>query len=314
MRCLKTIGIYFLLACPLYGQMDSVQQINMVRGLAEFRKELLADSNNAIAFGVLSVEAKRFSESTNSSIIFNYMWPDLYFMDWDEKYPYRYSSYFQNTNIFSKNNVNVDQINNDNHYLRSAINYGFYERTYPFKIRKNKEIELEIDLFNIQKNYQILDYGPGLMCLAPILCSIYDSISIYQAITASGDGYIYSKNFISRFNSFKENSQIIVKKINHLTVPVFTGLYDLVIFNYPFQENNNLETVFKATRKALKPNGYMFIMKMHDCNKFTNPKMHTISTKQLLKALKKSGFIIEKRLDLNCKYVYKCKISDEIKN
>lgn len=294
--------------------MDSLQQINMVRGLAEFRKELLADSNKAIAFGVLSTESKRFSDLTKGSIIFNYMWPDLYFMDMDKLYPYRYSAYFAKTNIFAKNNVNVDQINNENHYLRSSINYGFFERDYPFKIRKNKDIEYEIELLNIKKQDRIFDYGPGMMCLAPILCSIYDSISIYQALTVKDKDSVYSKNFICRFSSFKENSQIILKKINELTVPVFNGLYDLVIFNCPFENADELETVFKATKKVLKDDGYMFIMQVYDCNKFAYPKIHTISNIEILKTLKKSGFKVENRLELKCKYVYKCKISDEIKN
>ena len=292
------LALVYILLVPwsLSSQLDSMHRFKMVSGLSKFRDELMADTCKALAFGVLSAETKRLAEKTSCKLIFNYMWPDLFFMGMDDCNPYRYASAFDEESVFRKMNIHVDQINNENHYLRSAINYGFFEREYPFKINKNIDIEKELGLLQIQMNDRIFDYGPGMMCLAPILCSIYDSIIVYQALTLQDNVYVYIKNFTNKFRSFKSGSKIELKKIAHYTFPLFEGTYDKIIINYPLQNKDDLTSLFKAAKLALKPNGYLFIMQLHACDEITNPIMETISNDKIIRKINKSGFIVETRL------------------
>lgn len=305
------LALVYILLVPwsLSSQLDSMHRFKMVSGLSKFRDELMADTSKTLAFGVLSAETKKIAKLKNLNYIFKSMCPDLYYMDMNEGFPNRYSTYFDTKSIFTLQNINVDQINNENHYLRSSINYGFLERDYPFKIKYNIEIEKELEYLDIQINDRIFDYGPGMMCLAPILCSIYDSITVYQALSGRNLGKVYAENFISQFNSFRNGSQIKHKKIEHFTVPVFGGLYDVIIFNYPFQPNFNLNKLFTATKLALKKDGHLIIMELRDCDDFLNPEMEIIPGNTMVKKLKQAGFLVESRLDLKCKYLYKCKIA-----
>lgn len=304
------LALVYILLVPwsLSSQLDSMHRFKMVSGLSKFRDELMADTNKALAFGVLSAEAKRIAKIRNYGPIFNYMWPDLYFMEMNERYPHRYSSYFDSNSIFSKNNINVDQINNENHYLRSSINYGFYEREYPFKIKNNMDIERELEFLDIQENDCIFDYGPGMMCLAPILCSIYDSITVYQALSGRYFGHVYNDNFISHFNSFKNGSQNLIIEIAPYTVPVFNGLYDLIFINFPIQINFDIDKLIIGIKQSLKKDGNLIIMHLHGCEGPHIQQLETLSYSKILNKLRKSGFTIEKSLDLKCKYLYKCKI------
>jgi len=303
--------LVFILIVPwnISGQLDSMHKYKIASGLSKFRDELMADTNNALAFGVLSAETKRIAKIRNYSPIFNYMWPDLYFMEMDERYPYRYSGYFESTSIFSDNNINVDQINNENHYLRSSINYGFYEREYPFKIKNNFEIEQEFEFLNIQKNDRVFDYGPGMMCLAPILCCIYDSITVYQALCGKYKNHVYDEKFISKFNCFKSGSQIMPKRIAPYTIPVFNGLYDLILLNFPIQPDFDFDKIINEIKQSLKKEGYLIFMHLDGCDNPNIQKLETLSYSKMLNKLRKSGFVIESRLDLKCKYLYKCKIA-----
>ena len=298
--CLLLIASY-----SLNGQLDSAAKAEVIKSLSLFRSELLKDTNNVIAYGVVVHEnAKLNWDSLNYRHTF-YVNENLLF-NYPENNRRNLINRYGSNNILTQMNIDLQKINYDNRYLESAINYGLVENAYPFNLNKKLNLFEELNFYNIKANDTILDFDSGLICFAPLLCSIYSDLIVNLFIPYYYNEEFKEKYIIQRFNCFKvssriefitykfKNKSISPLKFNNLFLTSPIGYYDSPI------------KIFKNATQLMRADGHLYFAqyKVWKFNQCIQP--YKYSANKLNRILSKSGLKIIDTLTLESKTIYKC--------
>ncbi len=219
-----------------------------------------------------------------------------------EKVELRYGK----NSILAKMNIDVQKVLYDNRYLVSVNNHGLVENVYPFKLKKDLDIIKELEFYKINYGDTIFDYGTSNLSFAPMLCSIYPNILIYQFAPWLYEYEINKNYIIKKFESFKDSTHIelMYQDFDSKNIPKLQC--DKVFFNYPIEFLDTPSIVLKNANKFLKPKGYLFF---NQYNVWINNQIKVpakFSANKTNKLINKSGFKLVESLTLNSKIIYKC--------
>jgi len=289
----------------LEGQMDSATQASIIKSLSEFRSELLKDTQSVIAYGVVVHEnAKLNWDSINNRNTYYFNDEILYnFQEYNRR---KLANLYGKNNILTQMNIDIQKVKSANRYLVSANYFGLVENAYPFNINKKLTLLKELDFYNIQEGDTIFDFATGIMCFAPLLCSIYPNLTIYQFAPWLLENEIKENYLTKHFNSFKDSSSIEIIDPDFKFLKNNIIQFKKVFFNWPIGYSDTPLKVLKNTNNILRKDGYLFFTQykrwLH--NEIKQPKF--FPREKLNKLTSKAGLKIISELQLDTKVVYKC--------
>jgi len=289
----------------LEGQMDSATQASIIKSLSEFRSELLKDTQSVIAYGVVVHEnAKLNWDSINDR--HTYYFNDEILYNFQEYNRRKLANLYGKNNILTQMNIDIQKVKSANRYLVSANYFGLVENAYPFNINKKLTLLKELEFYNIQKGDTIYDFSTGIICFAPLLCSIYPNLTIYQFAPWLHDHEIKENSLINYFDCFKDSSRIVIIDTDLRFRKNNIPQYKKVFFNWPIGYSDTPLKVLKNTNNILRKDGYLFFTQykrwLH--NEIEQPKF--FPREKLIKLTSKAGLKIISELQLDSKVIYKC--------
>ena len=301
--------LLLLVSFPLFGQLDSAAKVDVIKSLSLFRSELLKDTNNVIAYGVVVHENAKLNWDSLNYRHTIYVNDDLSY-NFPEYNRLSLANRYGNNSILTQMNIDVQKIYYDNRYLASANYYGLVENAYPFNIKKKLDLFDELEFYKIQAGDTILDYYSGFYCFAPMLCSIYPNLLIHLFVPFFESEEYKEKYFIRSFNSFKDSSRTEFTS-THLKKNKTPSLqYNKLFLNSPIGYYDSPIKLLKQARKLVRSNGNLFFAQyaiwMH--NQYAPP--YRYSTNKLNRILSKSGLKIVETLTLESETIYKCEKID----
>lgn len=299
--------LLLIASCSLNGQLDSAAKAEVIKSLSLFRSELLKDTNNVIAYGVVVHENSKLNwDSLNYRHTF-YVNDDLLY-NFPEYNRRSLANLYGNKSILTQMNIDVQKIYFDNRYLASANYYGLLENSYPFNIKMKLDLFDELEFYKIQAGDTILDYYSGFYCFAPMLCSIYPNLFVHQFVAFLESEESKDKYFIRTFKSFKDDSRIEFISINLKKHENPALQYNKVFFNYPIGYYDSPIKIFKKASQLVRSNGIFFFAQYSVWKHNMYPPPYKYSINKLNRILSKSGLKIIDTLTLESKTIYKCVI------
>lgn len=296
--------LLLIASCSLNGQLDSAAKAEVIKSLSLFRSELLKDTNNVIAYGVVVHENSKLNWDSLNYLIEQ---DPIYYVlnphaNNQEKLELRYGK----NSILFKMNIDVQKVLYDNRYLVCANNFSLVENEYPFKLKKDLDIFKELEFYKIKYGDTLFDYGTSNLSFAPMLCSIYPNILFYQFAPWLYEHEINENYIIKNFASFKGSSyiELMYHDFNSKNIPKIQC--EKVFFNYPIEFSETPSIIFKNAYKLLKPKGYFFFNQHAIWNNNETKLPHKFSVNKVNKLISKSGFKLVESLTLNSKTIYKC--------
>lgn len=156
--------LLLLVSFPLFGQLDSAAKVDVIKSLSLFRSELLKDTNNVIAYGVVVHENAKLNWDSLNYRHTIYVNDDLSY-NFPEYNRLSLANRYGNNSILTQMNIDVQKIYYDNRYLASANYYGLVENAYPFNIKKSWICLMNWNFIRFKLEIQFLIITQGFIVL-----------------------------------------------------------------------------------------------------------------------------------------------------
>jgi|GEM_PF-6466396 len=295
------LSLFLIPICLLAQQPDTSGQHRLIRGLVDYRNELIARNPEGFKKLYLLDTLWKVEDKEEVQGLFAAM---AYAKKIEGYSAHEIDGMVQTMSKLSKAkkpeivsilNEELIQTIMDNDELALLIGQGIYRQKPPFLIDPNNTLYEELSIYKIQNGMKVAEIGAGDGTFSLMLGIAYDSLGIY--VNDIGDNAIeVSWDRLENCHSAQKHNQFVMVQGNKKSTNMEEVRLDKVIIRNSFHHFSKKKQMLASIKKSLLPDGDLYIA---DPNKQPGVKgicPEALPCGEIRRVLEENGFrIVEER-------------------
>ncbi len=292
--------LLFVLPLFLSAQIDTSGQHRMIKGLVDYRHELIA--RNPEGFKKLylldtlwKIPEKEAITDMMTAVTYANKFLGMTAQDFAELGQMYALDTFEYRQLFS---IDVVQSIIDNDDLALMLGEGILKQKPPFTINPESTLFEELAFYKVENGMAVAEIGTGTGMFSLMLGLAYDSLTIYMNnIEINSVNFTYDR--VNRCRSIRGSNKYYAVQGKKKSTALEAFKLDKVIIRNSFHHFSHKDKMLSSIKESISPGGDLYIFEPDKVAGKTGLCPLTLPIEALRKTLVENGFVIieEKRME-----------------